>query len=185
MRMTKRVAALLAGPVAALAAMVPATPAHATPGASICTIFTSLHFDNGIPLNPTETESGTYYFWGASAICAGTVTGYAAITSTGTYTAGQALPSFTGTFSTTAFTVGGSCSGTIGGFLGNRVGTVITATLNLRCGNVAGGTTSATAAMALNFVPNPLTLNTCNGYGTNSYICDGMFSEGVAVLAGT
>src|SRR4051812_29561670 len=89
MRMTKPVAALLAGPVAALAAMVPATPAHAAVGATICTIFTNLHFDYGIPVNPTVAVSGTYYFWGATAICAGTVTGAASITSTGRYTTGQ------------------------------------------------------------------------------------------------
>jgi hypothetical protein len=184
MRITKKWGLLLAAPLASVGAMVPTTAAHATPGAGICVVVGSVHLSAGVHVNPTVSSSGSYSFNSTVLACAGTVTGVASVSSSGSYSDGLPLPSFSGSVSTSAFTVGGSCSGSVGGTLGNRVGPIVVATLSLTCGNVAGGTTSGTGVVALTFEPNPLTLNTCGGSTTDPVVCDS-FMQGPAVLAGT
>jgi hypothetical protein len=184
MRITKKWGLLLAAPLASVGAMVPTTAAHATPGAGICAVVGSVHLSNGVHVNPTISSGGTYNFNSTVLACAGTVTGIASVASTGSYNDGLPLPSFSGSLQTSAFTVGGSCSGTVGGTLGTRIGPVVIGTLAVTCGNVAGGTTSGIGATVLTFVPNPTTLNTCGGSTTDPVVCDS-FMAGPAVLAGT
>src|SRR4051812_37673798 len=147
MRISKKWGLLLAAPLASLGAMVPTTAAHATPGAGICAVVGSVHLSNGVHVNPTVASSGSYTFNSTVLACAGTVTGVANVTSSGSYADSLPLPSFSGSLSTSTFAVGGSCSGTVGGTLGTRIGPVVVGTLAVTCGpSPLGGSTSGIGA---------------------------------------
>jgi hypothetical protein len=182
----KKLALLLAGPVAALGAVAPTTAAHATPGAAVCVVAGRVHLNPGVPVNPLSTAGGTYAFTAVEIVCAGTVSGATGVTSNGNY-ANPALgvPTFSGSFNTGAFLgTGQTCSGDISGI---RAGAIVEASLaNVNCaGGVAAptlNTAGAGGAVVLAFVPDPTTLTGVGG--PDLAVVNDAYLAGAAVIAG-
>jgi hypothetical protein len=178
----KKLALLLAGPVAALGAVVPTTAAHATPGAAVCVVAGTVHLAGGVYVNPTKASSGTYHFVSVKIACAGTVAGIADVTSDGSYNnaAAPQLPTFDGAFQTTAFTTGNACGGHLAG---KRAGAIVFGQMDsVNCtAGLTPGASNGIGAVALAFIPDPRTITVS---GANSVINDAVLA-GAAVIAAT
>jgi hypothetical protein len=71
----KKLALLLAGPLALLGATVPATGASAQAGAAVCAVAGTVNLSSGVHLNPAGPSNGFYNFVAVQFACAGTMAG--------------------------------------------------------------------------------------------------------------
>jgi len=161
--------------------------------------------NTGPPPSATITSTtavGVYTFVSVVIVCAGTVViGAATASSTGTYTDHPLLPnptplpSFTGTYNTSTFTVtGNSCNGSLSG---QRAVAVIVASITANCGPdglINTSATTQTGTLVLGVAPNPLSLTVnCPVINNNlptsiSVTCDPLVNSiivaGIVILSG-